>query len=117
MSNVQRVAGSLFARMRDMHARLDAVNRDVTHVIWLVDRVSAELESVTRKLDEQRKRNQMLFILIVGINVGIYLTLLYMRMHGLYVAYMHEKSVRERSFVRVMVDEWLAWLFLRPWYE
>jgi hypothetical protein len=117
MSNVQRGAGSLFARMRDMQARLDAGNRDVMHVIALVDRVAADLESVTRKLDEQRRRTRMWFALVVGINGGIYLTLLHMRMYGLYVAYKHEKTVRERSIVGEFVDEWLMWLFVRPWFE
>jgi hypothetical protein len=129
MSNMQRVAGSLFAKMRDVHnglysAQLDVnhMSNRVAHALRLVDgdvnlmtnrldQVTLQLERLTRQLDEQRRCNRTWFALVVGINVGIYLMLWYMRIYGLYVAYKHEK----RPIFGNYTEEVFMWLFVRPW--
>ena len=131
MSNVQRVAGALFKKMRAVDGRLDAVTLYMSAVDARLDAVTlymsaldARLDAVTRDvttvirlLDEQKKRNQMWFALVLGMNVGIFWCLLYMRMYGLYVSYVYRETVDDRSTVRIIADELFAWLFIRPWYE
>ena len=131
MSNVQRVTGALFKKMRAVDGRLDAVTLYMSAVDARLDAVTlymsaldARLDAVTRDvttvirlLDEQKKRNQMWFALVLGMNVGIFWCLLYMRMYGLYVSYVYRETVDDRSTVRIIADELFAWLFIRPWYE
>ena len=131
MSNVQRVAGALFKKMRAVDGRLDAVTLYMSAVdarldavtLYMsalddrLDAVTRDVSTVIRLLDEQKKRNQMWFALVLGMNVGIFWCLLYMRMYGLYVAYVYRETVDDRSTVRIIADELFAWLFIRPWYE
>ena len=131
MSNVQRVAGALFAKIRNIDGRLDAVTLYMGAVdarldavtLYMsalddrLDAVTRDVSTVIRLLDEQKKRNQMWFALVLGMNVGIFWCLLYMRMYGLYVAYVYRETVDDRSTVRIIADELFAWLFIRPWYE
>ena len=131
MSNVQRVAGALFTKIRNVDGRLDAVTLYMGAVdarldavtLYMsalddrLDAVTRDVSTVIRLLDEQKKRNQMWFALVLGMNVGIFWCLLYMRMYGLYVAYVYRETVDDRSTVRIIADELFAWLFIRPWYE
>ena len=131
MSNVQRVAGALFTKIRNVDgrldavtlymgavdARLDAVTQYMSALDDRLDAVTRDVSTVIRLLDEQKKRNQMWFALVLGMNVGIFWCLLYMRMYGLYVAYVYRETVDDRSTVRIIADELFAWLFIRPWYE
>ena len=117
MSNVQRVAGALFKKMRAVDGRLDAVTLYMSAVDARLDAVTRDVTTVIRLLDEQKKRNQMWFALVLGMNVGIFWCLLYMRMYGLYVSYVYRETVDDRSTVRIVADELFAWLFIRPWYE
>ena len=125
MSNVQRVAGSLFTKMRDVRTGLLLVDRDVNLMTNRLDQVTVQLELLTLQLDVHRKRNQMWFILIVGINIGIYLSVVFMLgMLGYYSTWVlkycnvtddhHHETVMDRSDVRI-IAEWFAWLFVRPW--
>lgn len=117
MSNVQRVAGALFKKMRAVDGRLDAVTLYMSALDARLDAVTRDVTTVIRLLDEQKKRNQMWFALVLGMNVGIFWCLLYMRMYGLYVSYVYRETVDDRSTVRIIADELFAWLFIRPWYE
>ena len=117
MSNVQRVAGALFIKMRAVDGRLDAVTLYMSALDARLDAVTRDVTTVIRLLDEQKKRNQMWFALVLGMNVGIFWCLLYMRMYGLYVSYVYRETVDDRSTVRIIADELFAWLFIRPWYE
>jgi hypothetical protein len=58
MSNVQRVAGSFFTKMRDVRTGLLLVDRDVNLMTNRLDQVTVQLELLTLQLDVHRKRNQ-----------------------------------------------------------
>jgi hypothetical protein len=120
MSNVQRVTGPLFAKMRDVHIRLDLVTNQL-------DLVTTELESLTRKLDQQRRLIRMSFAL-VGFLADMQYCIQWMIWTGHYSACfvpqdrnvtddIHHETEMAGSLVRIIADEWFAWLFLRPWYE
>jgi hypothetical protein len=128
MSNVQRVAGPLFAKVRDVQTKLDSVGFEVDHVTWQLTRVKVELEYVTRKLDEERRLIRMSFALVVAILAGIQYSIQWMIWTGHHSACfvpqdrnatddVHHETDMARSLVRIIADEWFAWLFLRPWYE
>ena len=131
MSNVQRVAGSLFAKLRDVRTGLHVAQRDVTHVIWLMDRMTRELESVTRKLDDDRQCYKMCLVLLVCMNIGLYSFAVYMLGQQLgcrstrYILINgnttnvtkdhHFDVVMDRTGLRMYAEELFAWLLLRPW--
>jgi hypothetical protein len=108
-----------------MTNRLDINSLDMTNRF---DQVALQLERLTWQLDEQRRCNRMWFILIVGINIGTYLCVMYMNdmlgYHSTYVLKIcnatnvtdghHHETVMDRSDVRI-IGEWFAWLFVRPW--
>jgi hypothetical protein len=71
MSNAQRVAGPLFAKVRDVQTKLDSVGLEVDHVTWQLTSVKVELDYVTRKLDEERRLIHMSFALVVAMLAGI----------------------------------------------
>ena len=127
MSNVQRVAGALFAKVRHVDDRLAAVDTRLLTVDVRLAALDANVYSVLWLLDEQKKRNDRWFAVVLGINVGMFfclmhLTTMYMKVHGLMsicVAHVHHEHVvpvEDRSTVSIIADELFAWLFLRPWY-
>ncbi len=92
------------------------------------DQVALQLEMLTQQLDEQRRCNRMWFILIVGINLGMYLCMVYTTGAFGYLSlrvpkhcnatnvtdgHYHE-TVMDRSDIRI-IGEWFEWLFVRPW--
>ena len=149
MSNVQRVAGALFAKVRHVDDRLAAVDIGLQTVDFRLAAIDSGLVTVDFRLaaldgivysvlclldeqkkciDEQKKRNDRWFAVVLGMNVCIFfclmhLTTMYTKVYGLMsicVAHVHHEHVvpvEDRSTVSIMADELFAWLFLRPWYE
>jgi hypothetical protein len=131
MSNVQRVAGSLFAKLRDVRTGLRVAQRDVTHVIWFMDNMTRELESVTRALDNERQCYKMCLVLSVCMNIALYSFAVYMLGHQLgcrstrYILINgnmtnmtkdhHFDVVMDRTGLRMYAEELFAWLLVHPW--
>ncbi len=80
-----------------------------------LDRVTAELESMNRKLDAQRKLIRQGFSVIIGKLAVIMCVVLIIRNDGTYLAELYCKSLDGRTFLRRYAEETFAWLFLSPW--
>ena len=106
MSNVQRIAGALFAKVRHVDDRLAAVDtRLLTVDVRLaaatlsVRDVDNKLDTVLWLLDEQKRRNDKWFAYVLIIGVATLLCLLYMRIYGVYVAFVYDKESPDRLAV------------------
>ncbi len=82
MSNAQRVAGPLFAKVRDVQTKVDSVGREVDHVTWQLTRVKFELEYVTHRLEQERRLIRMSFALVIGLLVGTQFSIQWMIWNG-----------------------------------
>ena len=146
MSNMQRVAGSLFAKIREVDQVLYWIHLDVIIIQNLVDQltvqlddnsnlmtnrfdqVALQLEMLTQQLDEQSVSNQRWFIVTVGLNIVIYLCMVYTSGALGYLSLRISKhcnatnasdghypeTVIDRSDMRI-IGEWFEWLVVRPW--
>ena len=156
MTDVHRVAGALFAKIREVDQVLYWIHLDViiiqnslqqltdqfntglrsvdgnvnlmtTRLDTNFDRLTIQLDLLKERLDNQSKRNWMWFLLIVGINIGMYWSVLYM-LGMLSYQSMHvpthcnatnvtdghySETVMRRSDLRI-IAEWFAWPFVRP---
>jgi hypothetical protein len=124
MSSVERVAGPLFAKVRDVQTTLVMLEVRGTTVSRQLCRVQVELEYVNHKLDEERRLIRMSFALVVGLLVGIQFSILWMTCTwtGHYSACfvppdrnatddVHHETDMVRSLARFIADEWFAWFF------
>jgi hypothetical protein len=121
MPNVQRVAGPLFAKVRDVQNKFVALEERWKITTKQLAHVQVELEYANRKLYEERKLTRMSFALIVGLLGGIQFSILYMAWNGHYSACFvpPDRNVTDdvdrgdmaRSLARIIADECFAWLF------
>jgi hypothetical protein len=124
-NSFRHVTNQLDTSFVQMTNQLDVNSLDMTNRF---DQVALQLERLTWQLDEQRRCNRMWFILIVGINIGTYLCVMYMNdmlgYHSTYVLKMcnatnatnatdghYPETVMDRSDLRIIAD-WFAWLFV-----
>ncbi len=113
---------TIFVQMTN---RLDVNSIDMTNRF---DQVALQLERLTQQLDEQSVSNERWFIVTVGLNIVIYLCMVYTSGALGYLSLRISKhcnatnasdghypeTVIDRSDMRI-IGEWFEWLVVRPW--
>ena len=121
MPNVQRVAGPLFAKVRDVQNKLVALEERWKITTAQLARVQIDLDYANRKLYEERRLIRMSFALVVGLLAGIQFSILWMTWTGHYSACFvpPDRNVTDDvdhvdmapSLARFIADECFVWLF------
>jgi hypothetical protein len=129
---VDNDVNSMTSRLHLMTLQLDNNNNLMTNRFDLMTnafhQVTLHLESMTRQLDQQSVSNQRWFTLIVGINLGMYLCMVYTAGALGYLSLRipkhcnatnvtdghYPETVMDRSDMRI-IGEWFEWLVVRPW--
>ena len=122
MSNMQRVAGPLFAKVRNVQNKFVALEERWQITTAQLARVQIDLDYANRKLDEERKLTRMSFALVVGLLGGIQFSILYMAWNGQYSACFvppdrnatddgHHETDVAHFLARIIADECFVWFF------
>ena len=121
MSNTQRVAGPLFAKVRNVQNKFVALEERWKITTAQLARVQIDLDYANRKLDEERRLIRLSFALVVGLVAGIQFSLLWMAWTGHHSACFvppdrnatddgHHETDVARSLARIIADECFVWL-------
>lgn len=100
ISKMQRVAGAMFAKLRNVKTTQNNLTNqlmiDHVKVTQQLDTVTWQLGRVTEKLDKQMLYMHLWFTVLLGINFRMYLCMMFMVKHGHYSAcYVPKQNVTD----------------------